>query len=249
MGLGEYVTRTPALFPGMTFWLDATHPTNSTTWPANNTALSTMIDLSGNKFDIIQNTASKQPLFQTNIQAGLPGIYFDGVDDGMYTSTTSTLLDPQLGHMTIFVVCSQPSNSGYYLGKGAVNNTSGVAGWAVVASSSTGRQRAGTSNPTSLGDSNAIPVQSGASIKEFVFTGSTLDYLLDGASNGSQKSYGVSITRPLMEFQIGGRVVSSNDLYIMFYFHEIIIYKSQLTSAQRLTIRRYLGRKWGISVV
>lgn len=235
-------TIVPTTIPALTLWLDADDASTITTV----TGVSSWRDKSGNGFNPIQATTTKQPAYTANLQGGKAGVVGDGVDDFMQTSSNSVLMDPELGYMSIFVVSRCLTSTGYFVGKGSLNTTSGAAGWALSTSTTNIKQRAGTSTPTNIGDSSTIAGETTASIKEWYFTGSTLDYLKNGASNGSQKSYSASVTtaRTLWLF-----ARDTNDNYSNMYLHEVLIYKGSLSTSDRAKIRQYLGMKWGIATI
>lgn len=238
------------LSPLLSLHLDATRvlgPSKALTDAlADDTAISRIYDLSGNNFSPEQATVAKQPLFKTNIQNGLPGILGDGVDDFMQTTSNSVKMDPELNYCSIFVVSRCLTSTGYFVGKGSSNTTSSAMGWALGTTTGNIKQRAGTSTPTNIGDSSIIANETVSSIKEWYFTGSTLNYYLNGASNGSQRSYSVSVTTT-RTFWLFGR--DTNDNYANSYLHEVLVYKGSLSTSERLAVRTYLGNKWGISVI
>lgn len=244
MSKGSFITRVPKTIPGLTLWLDAADASTITIA----TGVSTWKDKSGNGFNVAQATGSRQPTYTTNLQSGLPGIVFDGVSYVMGGSSNSVLMDPELGYMSIFVVNKcVAATVGYGAGKGRLNGTGSSAGWAQGNNSGALQLQAGTSTPATIGSSNTISTpESNASVKEWYFTGSTLDYLKDGVALGVQRSYSVSVTTTSV-LSIGGRF-SSNDVFTNENVFEIIIFKNSLTTAERLQIRQYLGNKWGVAV-
>lgn len=67
----------PSQIPGLKLWLDASQIAGLN----DGDAVATWSDLSGNALHFTQSTASKRPLYKTNVQNGLPGVLSDGVDD------------------------------------------------------------------------------------------------------------------------------------------------------------------------
>jgi hypothetical protein len=236
MAYGSYQTQIPKIIPNCRLWLDAYDPSTITMA----TGVSSWLDKSGNGFNITQATTTKQPLYTQNLQGGKAGIGFDGIDDNLLGSTTSTLLEPGTGAMSIFTVSRSLSPSGYLVGKGRNNTTTGVAGWA----STGGVLGAGRQVSHNIGSSSSVGVESTASIKEFHFTGSTLAYLKNGASIGS-KNYTGSVSSGSV-LALGGR--ASNDLYTSGYVHEVLIYKGSLSTEELTIIRGDLSNKWGIAI-
>ena len=239
MSKGSFITRTPKTIPGLTLWLDAADASTITIA----TGVSSWLDKSGNGFNPTQATGGSQPAYTANLQGGLPGLVFDGVNDIMMTASNSTKMEPGTGFMSIFIVSKlTTSTSLYNYGKGRENATSSANGWA----NSDARLQAGTSAPaTNMGSSSIITLpETNASIKEWYFTGTTLDYLKDGASFGTQKSYSASVDSASV-LAIGGR--PSLTLFASFSAFEFIIYNVGLSTGQRQQVRQYLGNKWGVT--
>jgi hypothetical protein len=97
--------------PGMLQWLRADqrityNGLNASVWG----------DMSGHGYDIIQATASKQPLPSNNIINGHPAVYFDG-GDNMYGAFASPISQP----ITVFVVWSTTVNAMNFVYDGSSN--------------------------------------------------------------------------------------------------------------------------------
>jgi len=67
----------PASIPGLQLWLDASQIVGLN----DGDAVTTWNDASGNGRNATQATASKKPIYKTNIYATKPALLFDGVDD------------------------------------------------------------------------------------------------------------------------------------------------------------------------
>lgn len=57
---------------------------------SNGSAVSSLIDLSGNGYDASQTTGSKQPTYQQSVFGGQPSIRFDGSDDQLIHTASNT---------------------------------------------------------------------------------------------------------------------------------------------------------------
>src|SRR5947199_7465033 len=85
----------PASLTGLKLWVRA----ESLVSLANNAAVSTWKDESGNGSDLVQATGSKRPVYVANVE-GLPGVSFDGVDDVLATGGNAFATDK---HVILFV--------------------------------------------------------------------------------------------------------------------------------------------------
>lgn len=234
-------TIVPKTIPALTLWLDADDASTITTV----TGVSSWRDKSGNGFNPVQATTTKQPTYTANLQGGKYGLVFDGVDDNLITASTSTLMDPETGSASIFVV-SKVLSGNYSVGKGRLNNTSGSGGWAHTTLTSNSRLLAGTNTPADISGSTVYTLpQSDATIKEWKFDGSNLTYYNNGAQFGTTKTYSGSITTS-SSLAIGGR--ATNDNYTSQYIFEVLFYKGALSTTDIANIRNYLANKWGIAL-
>lgn len=87
----------PSDLANMTLWLKSDTGTSS---QVDGTAISQWDDQSGNGFNAVQATAAKQPTYRASVVNGHPTIRFDGTDDLMTTTFSSTLAQPN----TVFFV-------------------------------------------------------------------------------------------------------------------------------------------------
>src|SRR5215831_12515117 len=78
----------PASVTGLKLWVRA----ESLVSLANNAPVATWKDESGSGNDLVQASASKRPLYQTNVES-LPGVSFDGVDDVLATAGNAFATD------------------------------------------------------------------------------------------------------------------------------------------------------------
>lgn len=96
----------PAMIQGMTAWWSANDLlVQGTATPTNGSLVTTWRSKKGD-LTVTQANSAYKPVFKTNIQNGLPGVLFDGVDD--YLQTPTTPIFPNLAspnQRTIFIVC------------------------------------------------------------------------------------------------------------------------------------------------
>lgn len=95
----------PTSISGLQLWLDASQITGLN----DGDAVATWSDLSGNAQHATQATASKRPLYKTNILNGKPVVRCDGVDDVLENSTFTSLNN--VSAASIFIVKRQTSDS------------------------------------------------------------------------------------------------------------------------------------------
>lgn len=195
-----------------------------------------------------QATGTKQPTYQATAFHGGPCVRFDGTDD--FLAVTSTAM--QVAARTIFVACrsglsditvasaifSWDSTGGYV---GAHTNEAmrlvyrdGAAG-AVTVTGTVGSQFADTQQRLALSYTTAV---SGSDVTR-VFRKNGAERLNSASAAGAQ----VPATNTL-------RVGSSNGSATFFNgdIAEVLAYSRALTAAERLSVERYLGVRYGITV-
>lgn len=74
------------------FKADGTVLNGSDAAAADMDQVKTWTDESGSGNTLSQSTSSKRPTFRTNIQNGLPGVYFDGIDDVLWKLSPANVL-------------------------------------------------------------------------------------------------------------------------------------------------------------
>lgn len=94
---------TPASVAGLTAWYDA----GAIVGLANADPVPTWADLSGNGYDAVQATGSKQPSYRTSVIDGRPVIRFDGVDD--FLRIAHAFSNTSGGSMSMFIVAKAAS--------------------------------------------------------------------------------------------------------------------------------------------
>ena len=207
----------PIRIAGLKLWLDA----SAITGLNDGDAVGTWTDLSGNGNNATQATASKKPLYKTNIQNGKPAVQFDSVDDGM--NTALTLTEPY----TIFCV-ELPVGSGF------IRTLNGVSGNTLV---SGGRNDNTAFLGAKVSDYRAATV-AGAHILELVVTTTGATYLVDGIDHTA-----TSTNHSTFAIGLGpnSNVAEPANTKLL----EIICYSGTVSSGDRGVVRAYLKAKWG----
>jgi hypothetical protein len=221
-------TWTPNDVTGCELWLAADNITGLT----DGQAVSTWTDASTLGNNASQAIGGNQPLYKTNITNGKPGVLFDGVDDSMGVAGLINN-DPT---RTVFMVTK-------VVGSGALAGMFRLGGnnAASIASTNSGNflyaaNQAG-SNVT-FGTQNSSP---------HIFTvrynaTNSADLYYD---NGSATNFD-----PNDNYQNGssGSTLGGNQggFFSNFYMHELVVFNSALSDANRQLVRDYLGAKYNL---
>jgi hypothetical protein len=210
---------TPVSIEGCQIWLDA----NQITGLSDSDAVTTWEDKSGNGNDFTQGVTLEQPSYQTNIQNGLPAVFFDtATADGMIG--TSSVAAP----CTVFVVYSYESASS--ANRRAVQ---GANNWLIGPYSNTHQYYNG-------GFIAGPSVTQGVFVYARAEQTSTNGYFwVDGSSQGSNSG----TTAPGV-FHLGAEGAFSEPLD--GYIGEVIVYNTQLSAANSASVESYLSGKWNI---
>jgi hypothetical protein len=239
----------PRTIAGLELWLN---PAATSTLTLNGSTVSQMNDASGNGRHFVQATGGSQP-GQTSVN-GRNALTFNA--QWMH----QTALSAYANQTTIIVFSRRDGNNadnfaGIFGYRAANTGISGVSNSDVVFEF---RARGGTSlpgTPTALegatGESAFVngstatltPGTFGTvAVREFTpCPVATANQLAVVSINTNRTANGSKM--PLL----GVEGFSTNRTYGMT-FCELLVYSNQLTALQRLTVERYLGRKWGITV-
>lgn len=107
-GIGfDYAGFYPTNLDNCKLWLDATRINQ-----ADNTAVATWDDLSGNNYNATQATSANRPTFRTNQINGKPAVIFDGTNDTLSVpSSTSIFKFLHSTDSTVFIVARAGTTS------------------------------------------------------------------------------------------------------------------------------------------
>lgn len=217
----------PKSIPGLAWWLDAS---DASTITLNGSSVSAWGDKSGNARDAVQATSNNQPSY-SNTQNGKGVVTFDGSNDRLSTASAITL---GTGGYTVFFV-------GYHAG-----------GFQVLLEGGTLNPylSANTDNSTGFNHYDGVSAVSTPPGTYSINTWFVLEYVISSASriiavNGTQGVSGSGTSRSASIQNLGA---TTSGFFFNGRFAEVLVYGSAL-SAQRSTVRKYLGGKWGVTVV
>jgi len=216
----------PKSISGLALWLDSS---DASTVLLNGSAVSRWNDKSGNGKDFAQATANNQPSY-SNTQNGKSVVTFDGSNDLMTSVSTVAL---GTGGYTVFVVGLHAGGFHIMLEGGGLNPylSSRPSGDGGVAHYDGATDVIGSAGSYSLNT---------WFVAEFVISAASRILSVNGTQIGS----GAGTSRAANISYLGG---SGAGFLWSGRFAEVLIYGSAL-SAQRSSIRRYLGSKWGVAV-
>jgi hypothetical protein len=211
--------------------LDATDPSNTGSAPANNTAITTWKDKSGNGNDV--TSSGTNPLFKTaGLATGMPSIYYDGAGahlsginvSGPYTlafisrlegSQSNRVVGDYTGQNILFGYWNNQMH-GFYI-NGAPENLFGSTTPVAIAAAAT--------------KNNYIFTRAGAS-GAFTFYNSGTQYATNPASSAAAFK---------LQFGCGyGAVGECSKVHIS----EVLLYNRVLTPSELTTLNTYFSR-WG----
>lgn len=233
-----------AIFPvltvqtGLRVWVDASYPQASGAWYANNTALSTIYDRSGNNATLVNGAGAQQPLFKLTSLNNLPGLDFAG---NQFISFVTTLLSNGNSSYSIFVVCRATSNSPnrylFFLGTASSNNA------LFIRYDSSQRMQSGWFANGILSNNNAWPINTHV-ILDTHYAGFERFQFVDGVSAGSG---GNNLFNYMQNTSRLGFGMSSGSPFVG-QIYEFLLYNRMLNDAEKYKVRSYLSVKWGIPV-
>jgi hypothetical protein len=224
----------PAAFPDLTVWLDASDPANNNTTPNNLTAISSWKDKSGQAHNAEQLNTLYQPQFVFNPLTAKQALKFNASEDDFLSIPNLSLGS----NISFFVVATIP-NSDLHLEFGA-NADSNPGFYLSAAGLPPVRINNGSLDSISAPND---PAWSGSStvLLSFIYDG----YLLKTYKNTKLVScIGTLISdNPISStFYINTRNGSS--LFTNALISEIIIYDKALNELQISHINQYLNEKW-----
>lgn len=218
----------PRSISGLIVWLDATDGSyNATT--------GTWTDKSGNNRNFTQGDVNNRPIISATLQNGKTVVEFDGLNDQL-TSPTNFL---QIPSCTLFAAFRRAGNTfgGIISSSGGSDRSPGI-----LIDSAVGIVR-GYQNFSSAG---AAVVDSFCVASGQVDLGSTTLFI-----NGTQRDADATVSTldtSQTTTAIGTyRQAASN--FFSGVIGDIIAYNRVLTATERRSIERYLGNKFGVTVV
>jgi hypothetical protein len=244
--------RDPLSLPGLVNWLDFSDSqylataTNGTGSVSNGSAIAYCADRSGSGYHATQSTANNRPTWSSTGLNSLGAGSFDGTNDTLVTPSIVPLVGDFI--FTAFCVstraststgsqfCIGSSGAGFGIGDG-------FSGASRVYSTDNGSNFRMTYSATTTGQVHSA-VKYAAISNSFVVRRNGVPLVGIDAQNRPVMATPTYTTAP---------VTLGNGILNVTNFHsgliaEMIVYSRALTVAEILTVERYLGAKWGITV-
>lgn len=244
---------TPYSFPNLTLWLDASDPAtlfqdSSLTTPAaaDNDPVGGWQDKSG-RGNNVTGAGGVRPLLKLNILSGKPVLRYDGTDDALDGSSTSTF-DIGTGDVAVFAVAKQvsaPAADGYILGN--LVNGSPFDGFGVGMDTSGrywGKTRDAASAQVQITDTTVRT--NTFVVVTFVRTGGVNSLYINGTGVGTPAASTGSCGGDALTSGRARTGAASN--YWKDDIAEKFVVVGPFNAALLLPGVRYLGAKWGITV-
>lgn len=226
----------PTDITGCVLWLDA----NQITGLVDNDPVATWPDLAGGAYDFTQATATRRPVYKTNLQSGKPGVRFTAASTQYLERADTAALD-LAGAKTILVVLKTTDASAVIMSH--YDAASPYGGWA-VAVKIWGANNGAPGTWADGGGGGSTTFNDGvAHVVDYRFSTSpnTREYHIDGVADptggGAGGSTASSNTLALGSQHGGGSPINA-DIF------EVVIYNKDLTAAERTDITNYLLMKW-----
>lgn len=216
----------------LVLWLDA----NDTSTVTVETGVKVWADKSGGGKNFTQDTLNSQPAYTATLN-GKRVVSFNGSSNQLNNATNII----NNANMTMFVVGQRSSGSfgGYITSIDSV--FSGDVSPAVLINST---------NIAVRGDSGTLASASGGFTGPAVITGVVTNWapslFVAGAFVQSQAAGGTPGALNVRTAIGTYRIAAAN--FLNGYIAEIICYTRVLSTSERQTVERYLGRKWGLTV-
>jgi hypothetical protein len=232
--------------PGLQLWLDANDPLGTESVPSNGSTVSLWVDKSGNGYNAL---ATGGPTITTGSQNSLPGITVNTGTSNPVTTFYSSPIPPGtfINGLSLF---------GVYKSLGSTSSNS-------VFFRSSSANNGNLSNPFStennkiiVGPDNAVQYTPGAPIYQpatgvmFINMNqinSTVSQTLNGnlqtttVATGSSPWTASDIGNTFMLGTSTNKVATSNQIY-----YEVLVFNTNLTTAERQNVEGYLAWKWGL---
>ena len=231
--------------PNLALWLRA----NDISGFSSGTGVSLWRDRSGNNNDSSNSTSGERPLYQTNVQNGLPALQFTSASSQHLVGTTN--LGSSKDSRTFFAVFQHESANDGSNAAGIIGQTSGGNAGAWFAMQS--RAVTGSSGTPYFAGYGA---DVGGSTFTTAWTVGTITYSSASSvatvrRSGSERGTGlVAINTPVAPYRVGINSSDTSTLMERFngFIGEVVCYTTILSSAQLEAVERELGAKWGITI-
>ena len=182
-------------------------------------AISTWADSSGNAYDFTQ-TGDSRPLYKTGIQNGKPGVLFDGTNDFMDMGSAVTV-------GTVFVVTEYDGAGNFPTYNGVLTETGSSVFYVIGRINTTTFLASGSSTPN-------MRVNGVATVEFAPITDTKVVTAWD--------------TTPASIATLRLGKDRNNSRYWKGHIHELIIYDTNLSTANKEAVEAYLASKYGITL-
>jgi len=231
--------------PSLTVWFDAVNSTYSPSNPTTGTSLTAWGDKSSAAHDAnTSGNTTVQPKYQTNIQNGLPNIYFDGVNDLFTVNPFGTM--QSLNGYTYFIV-GKTSITTQQVITVMKANSGGDVRELYLSVNASGKWAVGAGT----GLASSATVDTNYHIHTIVYDGTLggntrLRHRLDGVEQAltfSNTPTSLSTTNTTYLY-IGTDTSGNNDFN--GYLGDVAIYTKTLADADIQNVEKYFKNKWAI---
>jgi len=233
----------PRSLPNLQLWLPADRINQ-----ANNTAVATWADQSGNGYDATQGTSAARPTYIASGLNGLPVVRFDGTDDQMTLGASALGMLRNVAGATVFVVAKYVGTASNRRSFAILRNGDDANRLALFKLTTNVYQIGGRRLDT---DSFQGANSTTSATDNFILHTNLTNYqstLLQQYVNGSLDGQSTS-------FQTSGNTSDTDSSAILVGsttfngdIAEIIVYNRVLNTSELAQVHRYLARKWGIAL-
>lgn len=259
----------PATISGLQLWLDASDVSGmaqlsngTTAVTADDDPVGYWADKSGNGYHATQTDNNNRPKYRVGVRNGRSTLRWDGTNDSYRVASI-----PLDATISVFVACqfnvaglAWPTTGNLFIEHST--NSNSFSGFLFSGSSNSAQQINRIVSPTFRFSSLGVAAWVGTdwNVVECRFSpGTTIDGVLASWKNGVQQANNGSAAGATTQ---AGTVTSSRSVTADLFlgarnqasafsngdYAEILIYNRPLTDGEHTAVRRYLGRKWGITV-
>jgi Tfp pilus assembly protein FimT len=225
---------------GYSLWLDASDA--NTFSYSSGSVVSQWNDKSANAYNLTQGTVGYQPTRQTNVQNGLPAVAFGNkfmANSSVAWGASST---------TLFIVAKEDKSLGTNFQNIVTTGTGATGQWGYGITSD------GTSEYLAIFDIgqgysafNTVMTNGNSDVLAFksagISSGSVTSSMWKNGTAAAVQPATLNNTTSATGFQIGAAASASEPFF--GWICEIILYPSQLSDTDRVSVQDYLKTKWG----
>jgi hypothetical protein len=240
---------TPARIADLGLWLDAS-VTSSLTF--NGSTVSEWRDLSGNGRHFAQTTAGSQPTGDNRTLNGRRVLDFDG-GDFLITNSAGLNLARNIGALSFFLVYAEDSVVGNRtILHAAISGSTSVARISFIPTGTTNRiaaRRLDADSAAVLGANSTANTSPRVLSAVVDYSNASGNIYLEGSSIASSTtltSAGNTSNTDSGAVAVGAQGGGGEPMD--GFIGELVFYRRALSTSERQSVERYLGRKWNITV-